>query len=80
MEGGDDRVIESLGMVIEEAQGFSGIDAGIADGLEKVFAGGVMRAAESGEDAIVIEELEGAEVDFLVTAHGVVERFFVSRE
>lgn len=39
-----------------------------------------MGAAEGGEDAAFFEEFEGAEVDFLVTAHGVAECFFVFGE
>lgn len=39
-----------------------------------------MGAAEGGEEAVFFEEFEGAEVDFFVAAHGVVEGFFVPCE
>ena len=41
---------------------------------------GVVGAAEGGEDAALIQQLERAQVDFLVAAHGVHEGLFVAGE
>lgn len=73
-------MVVALAVVLEEANVFFGIDGGIDDILREKFAAGVVGAAESREDAAFIEEFEGAEVDFFVSAHRVHERFFVSGE
>ncbi len=39
-----------------------------------------MRAAEGGEDATFIQQLDRTKVDFLIAAHGVHERLFIAGE
>ena len=50
-KGGDNRMIESLGVTVKEAQSAFAIYGGALDAFEKEFASGVVRAAEGGEDS-----------------------------
>ena len=70
-------MVWALGVLGDEAEGFFRIDGGVCEVLQEELAGGVVGAAEGGEEAAFFEELEGAEVDFFVAAHGVDEGFFI---
>ena len=73
-------MVASLGVAFDEAQGLFGIACGVANGVEEEFARRMVGAAEGGEVSAGIQEAKGAQVDFLVAAHGVVEGLFVAGE
>lgn len=79
-DGDEDGVVGALAVFADEAEGFFGVDGGVGEVFEEEFAGGVVGAAEGGEESAFIEEFEGAEVDFLIAAHGIGEGLFVAGE
>ena len=73
-------MIGALAVILDEAQRFFRIDGSIDEVIEKKFAGGVVRAAIGRKYAAFVQDFQGAEVDFLISAHRVDERLFVSGE
>ena len=70
-------MVGALGVLGDEAEGLLGIHGGVGEVFEEKLAGSVVGAAEGGEQAALFEELERAEVDLLVAAHGVHEGLLV---
>lgn len=70
-DGGNDGMIESLREGTDLAEGFFGIHGRFVDDVDEHFAADVVGATEGGEDAIVLEQFEGAKMDLLVPAQGV---------
>lgn len=73
-------MVEPLAVRLDGAKSAFSVDGGPLNRLKEEFAGSVVGAAEGCDLAIVIEHLQSAEVDFLVSAHRVFNRFLVSRE
>ena len=73
-------MVGALGVAGAEAGGFLGVDHGVGNDIQKNGVAHVVRAAERGEETAVVEQLGGAEVDFFVTAQGVVQAGTVAGE
>jgi len=73
-------MIGALAVVGDQAQRLFRVDRGIDQIADEQLAAGMVRAAEGREDAPFFEELERAQVDLLIAAHGVHERLFVPGE
>ncbi len=70
---GDDGVVSALAVHIQQTKRTLGIHrCGIDHGAE-ISGSNVVGAAECGEDAAGLQHLEGAEVDLLVAAQGIME-------
>jgi hypothetical protein len=78
--GDEHRMIGALAMFREQAQRLLGVHRGVGEVFQEQLAGRVVRAAEGREDAALVQQLERAQVDLLVAAHGVHERLLVAGE
>ena len=63
----------ALGVGFRQPQGAPGVDRRVTHAGEKELPRHVVGAGEGGEVAVVIEELEGAQMNLLVAAEGVAE-------
>jgi len=69
----DDRVIGALSVSIKNTEGSLCIDRRITDHLEEFLFTDVMTAAVGGKNSIPLQQLQRAEVDLLVAAHGIAD-------
>lgn len=69
----DDRVIGALGVSIKYTESSLRIDRRITDHPEKFLFTDVMTTAVGGKNSIPLQQLQRAEVDLLVAAHGIAD-------
>jgi hypothetical protein len=77
---GDDRVIGALGVGGDAAEDVAGVVRGGEQRVLEQFGADVVRAAEGGEGAAGLQQLQRAQMDFFITAQGVVHRGAVAGE